>query len=136
LGGPDRESTKEKAELLEAGPPTEFNLEGPNLALISLAPSPVVNLPRVQPVHLKVFGPGTRTARPRTMTDEQERPGLREHLRELRQAFGGIGRDVKIDAVNAPHLAKEGAKNALARAAGVRRTSMREWTQPESEERK
>ena len=54
----------------------------------------------------------------------------------MRQALGGIGRDVKIDVTDAPRLAREGTKNALARAAGVRRTPMREWTNPESSDTK
>jgi hypothetical protein len=70
------------------------------------------------------------------MTDESEQPGFREHLHEMRKALGGIGKDVKIDVAAAPALAKEGTKNALARAAGVRRTPMREWNEPESERSK
>ncbi|HTP54891.1 MAG TPA: hypothetical protein VML94_08065 [Thermoplasmata archaeon] len=66
------------------------------------------------------------------MTDEPDSAGFRDHLRQIRQAFGGIGKDVKIDVANAPRLAKEGTKNALARAAGVRRGSMREWSEPEA----
>ncbi len=49
--------------------------------------------------------------------------------------MAGIGRDVKTDVVDAPHLAKEGAKNAFAKAAGIRRTPMREWSEPEPSER-
>jgi hypothetical protein len=48
----------------------------------------------------------------------------------MREALGGIGKDVEADVADAPRLAKEGTKNALARAAGVRRTAMREWTEP------
>ncbi len=70
------------------------------------------------------------------MTDDTDRTRFREHLREMRQALGGIGRDVKIDVTDAPRLAREGTKNALARAAGVRRTPMREWTDPESSDTK
>ncbi len=70
------------------------------------------------------------------MSDEIERPRFREHLREMRKGLGGIGKDVEIDVVDAPHLAKEGTKNALARAAGIRRTTMREWTDPASEDAK
>ena len=70
------------------------------------------------------------------MTDEIDRPRFREHLHEMRKALGGIGKDVKIDVVDAPHIAKEGTKNALARAAGIRRTTLREWTEPASEEPK
>lgn len=66
------------------------------------------------------------------MTDESERPGFREHLHEMRRALGGIGKDVEVEVADAPHLAKEGTKNVLARAAGVRRTPMREWTEPDS----
>lgn len=68
------------------------------------------------------------------MTDESERPRFREHFRDMRKALGGIGRDVVIDVADAPHLAKEGTKNALARAAGIRRTPMKEWTEPATEE--
>jgi hypothetical protein len=70
------------------------------------------------------------------MTDESDRPRFREHLREMREALGGIGQDVKTDVVDLPHVAKEGTKNALARAAGIRRTRMREWTEPTSESSK
>jgi hypothetical protein len=70
------------------------------------------------------------------MTDEIDRPRFREHLHEMREAFGGIGKDVATDVAAAPHLAKEGTKNALARAAGIRRTTLREWTEPGSEDRK
>ena len=65
------------------------------------------------------------------MTEDSERPRLREHLHEIRQALGGIGRDVEIEVSDAPHSVKEGTKNALARAAGVRRTPVREWKTPE-----
>ena len=61
------------------------------------------------------------------MTDDSDRPRFREHLHEMREALGGIGKDVEIDVADAPHVAKEGTKNLLARAAGIRRTSMREW---------
>jgi len=54
----------------------------------------------------------------------------------MREALGGIGKDVKINVADAPHLAKEGTKNALARAAGIRRTPMREWSDPASEDSK
>jgi hypothetical protein len=70
------------------------------------------------------------------MTDEIDRPRFREHLHEMRKALGGIGKDVEIGVVDAPHKAKEGTKNALARAAGIRRTTLREWTEPASEEPK
>jgi hypothetical protein len=66
------------------------------------------------------------------MTEEAERPRFREHLHEMREALAGIGKDVEHDVTDAPHLAKQGAKNALARAAGIRRTPMREWDEPES----
>ncbi|MGI0131935.1 MAG: hypothetical protein ACREDK_02385 [Thermoplasmata archaeon] len=67
------------------------------------------------------------------MTDEIERPRLREHLREMGQALGGIGKDVAIDVAHAPSAAKEGTKNALARAAGIRRSPMHPWTEPSPE---
>ncbi len=70
------------------------------------------------------------------MTDERERPKFREHLHEIREAMGGIGRDVEIDVAHAPRVAKEGTKNALARAAGIRRTPMHEWETPSSDESK
>lgn len=70
------------------------------------------------------------------MTEESDQPGFREHLRQIRSALGGIGRDVKIEAADAPHRAKEGTKNALARAAGVRRGSMQEWSAPAIEDSK
>ncbi len=67
------------------------------------------------------------------MTDEIERPRFREHLHEIRESLGGISKDIEIDVAHAPHLAKEGTKNALARAAGVRRTTLREWAEPAAE---
>jgi len=70
------------------------------------------------------------------MSDESERPGFRQHLRELRAAIGGIGKDVAIDVTDAPHLAKEGTKNAFARAAGIRKTPMRQWSAPDETEKK
>jgi hypothetical protein len=70
------------------------------------------------------------------MTDEIDRPRFREHLHEMREALGGIGKDVEIDVADAPHVAKEGTKNVLARAAGIRRKSMREWSEPASEDPK
>jgi len=70
------------------------------------------------------------------MTEETPRTGFREHLREMKEALTGIGKDVELDAAHAPRVAKEGTKNALARAAGVRRTPMREWEHPASAERK
>ena len=47
-----------------------------------------------------------------------------------------LGKDVKLDVADAPHVAKEGTKNALARAAGIRRTPMREWSEPSADEPK
>ncbi|HXQ78740.1 MAG: hypothetical protein WB788_03475 [Thermoplasmata archaeon] len=70
------------------------------------------------------------------MTDEADRPRFRDHLHEMREALGGIGQDVKIDLADAPHLAKEGTKNTLARAAGIRRTTLREWTEPSADDPK
>jgi hypothetical protein len=67
------------------------------------------------------------------MPEESEQPRIRQHLHEMRQALGGIGRDVEIDVAGAPRLAKQGTKNALARAAGVRRTPIEEWTEPAPE---
>ncbi|MGA8303961.1 MAG: hypothetical protein WA691_00660 [Thermoplasmata archaeon] len=67
------------------------------------------------------------------MTDESDPPRFREHLHEIRQALGGIARDVEIDVADAPRLAKEGTKNTLAKAAGIRRGRMKEWSEPESE---
>jgi hypothetical protein len=61
------------------------------------------------------------------MTDDNETPQFREHLHEIRKALGGIGHDVKVDVEDAPHKAKVGTKNALARAAGVNRTPIEEW---------
>lgn len=69
------------------------------------------------------------------MTDESPAPPkLREHLRELGHALRGIGHDVELDAANAPAAVKEGTKDTLARAAGIRRSAMREWHErpPES----
>jgi hypothetical protein len=70
------------------------------------------------------------------MSEESDGPEFRQHWRELRRAFGGIGHDVEVDVKGAPHLAKEGAKNAFARAAGIRRTPMREWTDSDPAESK
>jgi predicted nuclease with TOPRIM domain len=64
------------------------------------------------------------------MSDETPQPKFREHLHEMRQALAGIGKDVGHDVAHAPHLAKEGTKNALARAAGIRRTPIEEWSDP------
>lgn len=52
----------------------------------------------------------------------------------MREALAGIGKDVEIGVADAPHLAKQGAKNAMARAAGIRRTPMQEWSEPPPEE--
>jgi hypothetical protein len=62
------------------------------------------------------------------MTDDTKKPQIREHLREIGRALEGIGKDVELDVTDAPHLVKEGAKSTLAKAAGIRRTPMREWT--------
>jgi hypothetical protein len=70
------------------------------------------------------------------MTDDIDRTRFREHLHEMREALGGIGKDVELGVADAPHRAKEGTKNALARAAGVRRTTLREWTEPSTEDSK
>jgi hypothetical protein len=70
------------------------------------------------------------------MTEDTDRPRIREHLHEMRVALGGIGKDVELDVADAPQLAKQGAKNALARAAGIRRKSLREWSEPAAEESK
>jgi len=61
------------------------------------------------------------------MSEDADRPRFREHLHELREAVAGIGKDVEHDVADAPHLAKEGTRNVLARAAGVRRAPMHEW---------
>jgi len=70
------------------------------------------------------------------MSDEHEAPRFREHLHEMREAIGGLGKDVKTDVADAPHVVKEGTKNAFARAAGIRRTPMREWSEPNGEDPK
>jgi hypothetical protein len=85
---------------------------------------------------LKVFGPGARTHPRGTMTDERDPPRFREHLHEIREALGGIAKDVEIDVADAPHLAKESTKNTLAKAAGIRRSRMKEWTEPAAEDPK
>ena len=61
------------------------------------------------------------------MTEDPSKPRFREHLREIRGALGGIGKDVELDVSHAPTVVKEGTKNALARAAGVRRGPLHEW---------
>lgn len=68
------------------------------------------------------------------MTEETDRPGFRQHLREMREAFAGMGRDVQIGVADAPRLAREGTRNALARAAGIRKTPMREWSEPSADD--
>lgn len=88
------------------------------------------------PIHLKVFGPEARNLQPQSMTEETPSPRFREHLREMREGLAGIGKDVKLDVADAPHLVKEGTKNVLAAAAGIRRTSMREWTEPTPTDKK
>lgn len=70
------------------------------------------------------------------MSDETPTPKFREHLHEMREALAGIGKDVELDVADAPHVAKQGTKNALARAAGIRRTPMREWTDSTSADEK
>lgn len=87
-------------------------------------------------MHLNVFGPEARTFWAGLMTEETSPPRFREHLHEMRQALAGIGKDVETDVAHAPRVAKEGTKNALARAAGVRRTPMKPWTDPEPTETK
>jgi hypothetical protein len=66
------------------------------------------------------------------MSDPADRPKFREHLREIGQALGGIGKDVELGATNAPRAAKEGARNAMAKAAGIRRTPLKEWSDADS----
>ncbi len=70
------------------------------------------------------------------MSQDTEPPRIRAHLREMREALTGLGNDVRMDVADAPHIAKEGAKNAMARAAGIRRSPMKEWSEPESAEGK
>jgi len=70
------------------------------------------------------------------MTDEIDRPRFRDHLHEMRSSLGGLEKDLEIGIADAPHLAKEGTKNALARAAGIRRTTLREWSEPASKDPK
>ena len=67
------------------------------------------------------------------MSEEERTPRFREHLHEMREAMGGLSEDVKTDVVDAPHVIKEGTKNAFARAAGIRRTPMQEWSEPSGE---
>ena len=62
------------------------------------------------------------------MSEEDEATHFREHWGELRRAMRGIGRDVKTDVADAPHLARTATKNALATAAGLRRKPMNEWS--------
>lgn len=54
----------------------------------------------------------------------------------MKEALTGLGKDVRTDVADAPHVAKEGAKNAFARAAGIRRAPMKEWSEPSSSEDK
>ena len=54
----------------------------------------------------------------------------------MREALSGLGKDVGTSVADAPHLAKEGTKNAFARAAGIRRTRMHEWSEPGRENEK
>jgi hypothetical protein len=61
------------------------------------------------------------------MPEEERQPRFREHLREIGGALSGIGKDVEVSVEDAPRLAKKGTKNALARAAGVRRGPIHEW---------
>jgi hypothetical protein len=68
------------------------------------------------------------------MTDNEDRPRFREHLHELREGLGGLGKDVKTNVTDAPHLLREGTKNAFARAAGIRRKPIEAWSDPGSEE--
>ena len=70
------------------------------------------------------------------MSEEPEPPRFREHLREMREAVAGLGHDVRTDFADAPRVAREGTKNALARAAGVRRSPIREWSDPASSDTK
>jgi hypothetical protein len=70
------------------------------------------------------------------MTDDSERPRFREHLHEMREAIGGIGKDVGTSVVDAPHRAKEGTKNAFARAAGIKKTPIEEWSETSRTESK
>jgi hypothetical protein len=70
------------------------------------------------------------------MSDESDRPRFREHLSEMKKALGGIGKDLEIGASDAPRVAKQGTRNALARAAGIRRTPIREWSEPPADEPK
>ena len=62
------------------------------------------------------------------MTDDPARPRIREHLSDLGRAIGAVGKDIELDVADAPHLAKQGTKNAMARAAGIKRTPLEEWS--------
>ena len=62
-----------------------------------------------------------------SMTDSDEEPHLREHLAEFRKALRDVGHDVAKDVEEAPRLPREGAKNAVASAAGIRRKPLKEW---------
>jgi hypothetical protein len=70
------------------------------------------------------------------MSEDTEKPRFREHLREIRGALGGLGKDVELDVTHAPRVVKEGTKNAFAKAAGVRRGPMPEWGDSEGSESK
>jgi hypothetical protein len=65
------------------------------------------------------------------MSDEVDRPRFREHLGDLGRALGAMGKDVGEDVADAPHLAKQGAKSAMARAAGIKRTPLKQWSEPD-----
>ncbi len=65
------------------------------------------------------------------MSEKTDRPKFREHLHEMGRALAGVGKDVEIGAANAPHFAKVGTRNALARAAGIRKTPLQEWSEDE-----
>lgn len=81
-------------------------------------------------LHPKVHRPLPCARCSGSMTEERETPRFREHLHAMREALAGVGRDVELDVADAPHLAKEGTKNALARAAGLRRRPIEEWAEP------
>ena len=68
------------------------------------------------------------------MTEPDEETHFKEHWSQLRKAAHGIASDVETGVADAPHRMKEGTKNALASAAGVRRTPIRSWSPPEGSE--
>jgi hypothetical protein len=80
---------------------------------------------------LNIFAPLVPPIFGEAMTDEPERPRFREHLHQMGEAVKGLGKDVEMDVADAPHLAKEHTKSALARAAGVQTRPMREWPEPD-----